>query len=157
MASLAFRSFARLAWLRASALWLARQLAVREAAILGGFHRVQETGLIVLLPFVEAVSLFVEVSEQMERRAVDVRAFDSALEQRPEIFEAVRVNAVLHVGFRVVNDLVNEVERHVLVTMLIRLRDKAQSPQIRQPSLQRKISGKSCRKALSQQHCHATG
>ena len=54
-------------------------------------------------------------------------------------------------------ELVGRSVRTFVCTMLIRLRDKAQSPQIRQPSLQRKISGKSCRKALSQQHCHATG
>src|SRR6267142_4207480 len=58
---------------------------------------------------VEAKHLFVYVTEQMERLNRNVRAFQSALEQAPEILKAVCVDLPLNVTFCMVNRLVNEV------------------------------------------------
>jgi hypothetical protein len=53
--------------------------------------------------------LFVHVTEQMERLYCNVRAFQSALEQAPKVFESVSVNLPGNIAFRMVNRLVNEV------------------------------------------------
>jgi len=58
---------------------------------------------------VVAEYLFVCVAEQMERLYRYVRAFQSALEQAPEILKSVRVDLPIDVFLGMVNRLVNEV------------------------------------------------
>jgi len=50
--------------------------------------------------------LFVQIPEQVKRLDAHISAFQSALEQTPEVFESVGVNLSVNVLFRVVNDLV---------------------------------------------------
>src|SRR5262249_38880221 len=56
---------------------------------------------------VETERLFVEVAEQMERFDGNVGALDGALQETPEVLKAVSVDRAVHVGFGMVNDLVN--------------------------------------------------
>jgi len=57
---------------------------------------------------VVAKHLFVEVTEEMELFDANVGSLESALEQAPEVFESVGVNATVNVPFRMVNDFVPE-------------------------------------------------
>ncbi len=80
-----------------------------EAEILRLSHRLNEAVGVILFPLVEAVSLLVQIAVKVERRTVNVSAFDRPFQEAPEIFERVRVDVVSHVALTVVNDLVNEV------------------------------------------------
>jgi hypothetical protein len=52
--------------------------------------------------------LFVQVPEEMERLNADIGAFQLALEQAPEVFEAIGVNLPVNVSFGMVNHLMLE-------------------------------------------------
>src|SRR5829696_2845238 len=56
---------------------------------------------------VESENLLVKVAEQMKRPDGNISTFEAALEERPKVLNAVRVNLAVNVLFRVVNDLVN--------------------------------------------------
>jgi transposase-like protein len=68
-------------------------------------------------PSVESKRLFVEIPEQVKGLDGNVRALDLALQQRPEVFQAVGVGVDLpaYVGFRVVDDFVGVVRREPFV------------------------------------------
>lgn len=55
---------------------------------------------------VESKYLFIDVPEQVERLDTDVRSVQSALQQAPEVFHAVRMDLSLDIGFRVIDNLV---------------------------------------------------
>ena len=57
---------------------------------------------------VVAEHLFVHITEQVERLYCYVRAFQSALEQAPEVFQSVCVNLPVNVPFRMVYRLMSE-------------------------------------------------
>lgn len=59
--------------------------------------------------------LFVQVAEKMKRFDVDVRAFQAALEQAPEILQPVRVHLPIYVAFGMVDRLVREMLWQILV------------------------------------------
>ena len=61
----------------------------------------------VALRVVEAKRLFVQVAEQMERFDAHVGALHGALQERPEVLQAVGVDLPVHVGFGVVDDVVD--------------------------------------------------
>src|SRR6266852_8548840 len=60
-------------------------------------------------PIVIAEHLFIEISKQVERFDVYVGAFQSALEQAPEILQSVCMHLPIHVTLGMVNRLVDEV------------------------------------------------
>src|SRR2546428_3186926 len=57
-------------------------------------------------PEVVAKHLFIQIPEQMKRFDAHVGALNAALENAPEIFEAVGMNAALHISASMVNDAV---------------------------------------------------
>src|SRR5438132_1327413 len=59
------------------------------------------------LASIEPERLLIEVAKQMERFDRDIGALDGALQERPEVFEAVDVDLPIDVSLRVVNDLVD--------------------------------------------------
>jgi hypothetical protein len=69
----------------------------------------------VLAHTVETKGLFVQIAEQVKRFDADVSAFNSALEQRPEILDPIHMYATLCVFLRMVNHVVNVVAVYVLV------------------------------------------
>src|SRR5947207_625259 len=52
----------------------------------------EEAGAVAHLAGIESKTLLVQVPKQVERLDTDVGSLDSALEQRPEVFEPVGVN-----------------------------------------------------------------
>src|SRR5712692_3308662 len=69
-------------------------------------HGIRKSFSFALMPSVIAESLFVKVAEQMERFDADVGSMNTTLQERPEVFHGVSVNGPVHVGDRVVNNLV---------------------------------------------------
>jgi hypothetical protein len=53
--------------------------------------------------------LFIDIAKKVEWFDAYVRAFQSALEQAPEVFQSVRVGLPIHMAFRMVNNLMGEV------------------------------------------------
>src|SRR5579863_3846502 len=59
-----------------------------------------------LLAIVVPERLFVQIAEKMERLYCNIRAFQSTLEQAPEILKAIGMHAVIYVRNRMVDNLV---------------------------------------------------
>ena len=62
---------------------------------------------IVHLPIVVAERLFVNVPEQVKRLDAHVGAFQSALEQAPEVLHSVGMDLPVHIGLSVIDDRVS--------------------------------------------------
>jgi len=60
----------------------------------------------VILARVVAVSLFIDVSEKVERLNRDVSTSQAALQERPEVFHALSVNLSVYILLKVINELV---------------------------------------------------
>src|SRR5208282_2021654 len=69
-----------------------------------------ESGGIVhrLLPQIVPEHLFVQVPKQMERLHADIGALQSALQDAPEVFQTVCVDAPVNITLRMVHNLVRE-------------------------------------------------
>lgn len=65
-----------------------------------------EPALVIVLAGIEAERLFIEVAEQMERLDTHIGALDPALQEAPEVLNAVGMDIPAHVGFGVIDDLV---------------------------------------------------
>ena len=76
----------------------------------GIFYRTVCSGAIVVTE-----NLFVYVTEQMKRLDSNVGSTKAALQQRPEVLQAVRVYATVNILFRMVHNVVNEVVAHLVV------------------------------------------
>src|SRR5882724_175636 len=88
----------------------ASQLFVSEAATSNMRHDTMKAfAIMCCFAVVVAEYLFVQIAEHMERLYRNVRAFQSALQKAPEVFETVGMNLSINVLFGVVNRLVNEV------------------------------------------------
>ena len=57
----------------------------------------------------------------MERLDTNVRTLDGALQETPEVLQAIRVYIILHVGFRRICDLVIAVIALFLVWWMLRV------------------------------------
>lgn len=79
------------------------QLIVSQAFSDHAAHGQEEPAQIpiVVLALIESKHLFIEVSEQMKRFDAYVCSAHASLEERPEIFESVRVHLALCVALRV--------------------------------------------------------
>jgi hypothetical protein len=64
--------------------------------------------VVLLGAIVVAKHLFVQIAEQVERLNVYVGAFQSALEQAPEVFQPIGVNLPINVGLSMVDNLMLE-------------------------------------------------
>ncbi len=71
---------------------------------------------IACLSRIVAKRLLIEIAEQMERGNPDVGSLESALQQAPEVFEAIRVNAAMNVLNRMVYNLMFELLVQSLIT-----------------------------------------
>src|SRR5665213_730210 len=60
-----------------------------------------------VLPRVVAEHLFVHIAVQVERLNRNIRALQSALQERPEVFHPVRVNLTIHVSLCMIDDLMS--------------------------------------------------
>lgn len=69
-------------------------------------RKAEAVGVVHVDPVIVAERLFVQIPEQVERLDADIRAAQPALQQRPVVLQAVRVDFAVHVGDRMVNDLV---------------------------------------------------
>src|SRR5262245_44603367 len=87
-----------------SRLWsgVANQLGSRNTTANDTGDRFQESALVAILPLVEPKRLLVQVAEQVERLNGNISALESAFQQRPKVFETVRVDLPVNVGFGVV-------------------------------------------------------
>ena len=89
---------------------LARQLGIGEAFVSDTVHDTMKAfSIIESFPVVVAKRLFIQVPEQMERLDADICAFQTALEEAPEVFESVSVDAPVNVPLSMVNHLVRKV------------------------------------------------
>jgi hypothetical protein len=61
---------------------------------------------VVQLAIIEAVHLFIEVTEQVERLNRNVGSVQAALQETPEIFHSIGVDVPVNVGHGVVDHLV---------------------------------------------------
>ena len=59
------------------------------------------------LAIVETKSLLIEITEKMKRFYRNIRAIDSALQQTPEVFDAVSVNDSVNVSLRMIDHLMS--------------------------------------------------
>jgi hypothetical protein len=92
------------------------QFLVSEATASDMRHHAMKTLTIMFqVPIVVAEYLFVQIAEHVERLNRNVRAFQSALEKAPEVFQSVCVNLSVHLALRVVNRLVNEIPIQSLI------------------------------------------
>src|SRR5579884_563811 len=66
-------------------------------------------------PIVETEHLLIQIAEQMERLNTDVGSCNPTLEQRPEVFEPVRVNLPVNVLLRMVNNFVSVIPRQSVI------------------------------------------
>jgi hypothetical protein len=82
---------------------LTRQIYITETLSHNAFNRLHESTRIVVFALIEAKCLLVQIPEQMKRLAINIGAFDAALEQAPEIFKSVGVNVALGVANRMVD------------------------------------------------------
>jgi hypothetical protein len=64
---------------------------------------------------IETKRLLIEVTKQVERFDRYIRAFDGALQERPEVFEAVGVNLSVHIPFSVVNHLMHVISAQAVI------------------------------------------
>src|SRR5712672_36510 len=94
----------------------ASQYFVSEAASGDMRHYTMKALSVIRIPsMVVAEYLFVQITKHVERFNRNVRAFQSALEQAPEIFQPVGVNLPVHIALRMVNRLVNEIPIQSLI------------------------------------------
>ena len=83
-----------------------RQVLVGQALARHLRERQSEAAVVVhVFALVETETLFIEIPEQVEWFNTHVRPVDAALQQTPEILKPVGVNVSVHVGYRVVNNL----------------------------------------------------
>jgi hypothetical protein len=87
--------------------FFASQLGVRQPLSHDALHRIHKSLSIVMLALVESERLFIEIAEQVERLNADVRSLQTALQERPEVFNSVRVYVALNLRFRVIDHLMN--------------------------------------------------
>src|SRR5436190_3440217 len=66
--------------------------------------RLSKPTCIVVFAFVETKRLFIQIPEQMKRLDIHVRSVQGALEKRPEVFKAVRMDVALCVANGMVNN-----------------------------------------------------
>src|SRR5260370_25763249 len=89
---------------------LASQLLVSEATTRDMRHNTMKAFAIMRsLAIVVAEHLFVQIAEHVKRLNRNVRAFQPALEQAPEVFQSVGMDLAINVLLGVVNRLVSEV------------------------------------------------
>ncbi len=94
---------------------LADHLLVREPAPNDVSHDGDEPFGVRHLPRVEPKGLLVQVPEQVERFDTHVRPAQRALQERPEVFQAVRVDLALSILLGVVNHFVDVVCAELVV------------------------------------------
>jgi hypothetical protein len=73
-----------------------------------------ETLRIVQPTLVKPKCLFVDVAVKMKRFNGNVRAVNAALQERPEVLAAVRMNLPINVGFGMVHNLMLELIQTVI-------------------------------------------
>ncbi len=83
------------------------ELFIRQPLADHATHNVHETAsvAVLVLALVESIRLLIAIPEQMKRLYVNVSPFQASLEQRPEVFQFVRVHVALRVALQMVNDL----------------------------------------------------
>ena len=86
---------------------LADELGIHQAFSGKARNGFQKAAFVIVFALVESERLFIQIPEQMKRFNAHIRSFDTALEQRPEVFQPVSVNVAFRVALRVVNDLVD--------------------------------------------------
>lgn len=82
------------------------ELRIRQPLACELRHCREEPHFVGQLARVESKRLLIQIPEQMKRFNVNVSALKAALEQRPEIFQPVRVDVTFGVALGVINDLV---------------------------------------------------
>jgi len=92
---------------RGCQLFLACKHLVGHALPFNAGQRAHETVAVISLAIVVPERLLVQVTEQMERFDRDVGSPQTTLQQRPDIFDPVRVNLADRIGFGTVDDVVN--------------------------------------------------
>ena len=88
-------------------LALSSQFPIRQALTIGALRGDLEARTIVVLALVEAEDLLVEVAVEVLRSRGDIRSPERALQDAPEVLDAVCMNATLDVFLGMVNHLVN--------------------------------------------------
>src|SRR5690242_13563006 len=99
---------------RVSVCSLSRQLGIGEATTYRLHHGKGETvfvgeRVILRCAIVEPEHLLTDVAIKMERLDCNVGAFQSALQETPEVLDAVRMNFAANVFLNVIHGLVDEV------------------------------------------------
>ena len=94
---------------RFSSLRCPDQFRVSEALADDLAHNhIESIRVVHILPIVEAERLFIQVAEQVIRFDRNVGPVDTSLQEAPEVFHAIGMYIAVHVGYGVVNDLVNK-------------------------------------------------
>jgi hypothetical protein len=62
--------------------------------------------------------LLIEIAEQVEGLDADLGVLDPALQQAPEVLDAVSVHVAPHIGLSMIDDLVRILLAHLLIAGL---------------------------------------
>lgn len=88
---------------------LPSEFIVGQAAAHGSFEHSHKASSVALVALVESEGFFVQVAEEVEGLNADVRPLEGALQEAPEVLNAVRVDLPFDVLLGMVDDAMDEV------------------------------------------------
>src|SRR5207302_5716132 len=97
----------RFRWKRTTVL-LTNELGIHQSLSSEVGDGFQKSPFVIVFAFVKPERLLIQIPEQMKRLDAHIRTLDAALQQRPKVFQSVRVDMALSIALRMVNHLVNK-------------------------------------------------
>src|ERR1700730_7439098 len=98
---------------------LANELCISQPFSDYAAHYFNKPAYVIVFALVESERLLVQIPEQMKRLNVHIRPVDSALKQRPKVFQSVRVDASFHIALGMVDELVRVLVRQAHVGKML--------------------------------------
>ena len=80
-----------------------------------GHCQTEAVGIVLVLAIVVPEYLFIDIAKQMKRLNSNVGSSKAALQQRPEVLKAVRVDATAYITLGMIHDAMNEVVAYFVV------------------------------------------
>src|SRR6266446_899693 len=98
---------------------LADELRISQSLSDNAAHDLNKPTSVIVLALVESERLLVQIAEQMKRLNVHIRPVDSALKQRPKVFQSVGMDAPFHVALGMIDELVGVFVRQAHVGKML--------------------------------------
>jgi len=99
-------------------------MSIPQALPKNSIYSFEEPSLVavLMLPFIEAEGLLIQITEKVKRFDVYISPFDRAFEQRPEVFHAVSMDMTVDVANRMINHIVRVfVAKAVVASQRVRM------------------------------------